>query len=357
MNHLELFAGIGGFRRALDLLTKDKVMCVNTIGYSEIDPKAVMTYKANYNTANEIALGDIVTFTENIDNIKRLPHFDLLTGGFPCQSFSVMGEQSGFDDVERGQMFFKIIDILSICRPKYVLLENVKNLYTHNKGKTLKKIEDELKKLGYNVYYDIFNSVDFHLPQRRNRVIIFATLDFPVDDFCFSADKIKTFFDKRYKSCSILHFENVIDILAQQVEPKYFLSERIKPTILSDGSAGFKSRSDINQKIARTLTASMHKMHRACQDNYYSQDFIDSKGEYNPVQTMNKEELCRLDIRKITPEEAFLLQGFPEDFVKKARCANVGDNALYKQAGNAVSVNTIYAVLYYLVQNNIIKNK
>ena len=113
-------------------------------------------------------------------------------------------------------------------------------------------------------------------------------------------------------------------------------------------------RSDINQVIARTLTASMHKMHRACQDNYYSQDFIESRGKVNLVPISTKEELARLAIRKLTPEEAFMLQGFPSRFATLARKAGVSDGALYKQAGNAVSVNTIYAVLYYLITNQIL---
>ena len=144
------------------------------------------------------------------------------------------------------------------------------------------------------------------------------------------------------------------EILSADVAKKYFLSERIKPTLLADGSANFKSKSDINMSIARPLTATMHKMHRACQDNYYSQDFIESHGKVNPVKTMTKEELAKLPIRKLTPEEAFMLQGFPSEFAVNGRNAGVADGALYKQAGNAVSVNTIYAVLYYLITTHII---
>ena len=109
------------------------------------------------------------------------------------------------------------------------------------------------------------------------------------------------------------------------------------------------SKSEINQIIARPLTATMHKMHRACQDNYYSDGFIQSN---DPMQYLNltftKEELAKQPIRKLTPHEAFALQGFDSNFVDNAQKAKVCDGALYKQAGNAVSVNVIYAVLYYL---------
>ena len=98
----------------------------------------------------------------------------------------------------------------------------------------------------------------------------------------------------------------------------------------------------------------MHKMHRACQDNYYSQDFIESNGEINHVLDYTKEQLAQLDIRKLTPQEAFMLQGFPAQFATNSQNAGVSNGALYKQAGNAVSVNVIYAVLYYLITNNII---
>jgi DNA (cytosine-5)-methyltransferase 1 len=147
----------------------------------------------------------------------------------------------------------------------------------------------------------------------------------------------------------------VLDILNKKVESKYYLSERVKPTILSDGTGGYKSHSEIDQIIARTLTATMNKMHRACQDNYYSDEFLQSGGKNRPSERMNKEELAKIPIRKLTPEEAFMLQGFPADFVKKAREKEVSDGALYTQSGNAVSVNTIYTLLHFLINKGIIK--
>lgn len=357
MRHLELFAGIGGFRRAMDLLAQDHIMDFHCVGYSEIDPQAVKTYCANYHPKadNEIAMGDIVSFTSKTENITNLPDFDLVTGGFPCQTFSMMGKQAGFNE-DRGQMFFHILDILSARMPRYVLLENVKNLKTHDRGRTFARIKSELEALGYNVFTDIFNTALFHLPQTRNRLLIFATTEDLPGSFkeAFSAENIAAVFDKDYKKLGTANYVDVTEILSANVAKKYFLSERIKPTLLADGSANFKSKSDINMSIARPLTATMHKMHRACQDNYYSQDFIESHGKVNPAKTMTKEELAKLPIRKLTPEEAFMLQGFPSEFAVNGRNAGVADGALYKQAGNAVSVNTIYAVLYYLITTHII---
>ena len=355
MTHLELFSGIGGFRRALDLLSLDGVMPFKCVGYSEIDARAKQTYQVNFNVEGETDMGDIVTFTANPANIEALEHFDLLTGGFPCQTFSVMGQQSVFAE-DRGQMFFRIMDIIHVRHPRYVLLENVKNLYRHDNGNTYARIEQELQNEGYHVFPNIFNTVDFHLPQKRSRVIIFATTDDVPNGFkeCYTPENVKALFDKTYKNLSVSHYETTLDVLALHVDSKYFLSKKLKPTILADGSANFKSHSDINQLIARTLTASMHKMHRACQDNYYSQDFIESHGKINHVIDYNKEQLAELNIRKLTPQEAFMLQGFPAEFATKAQNANVSNGALYKQAGNAVSVNVIYAVLYFLIKNNII---
>ena len=362
MRHLELFSGIGGFRRAMDLLTLDGIMSFESAGYSEIDKNAIRTYQAIYHpAANEVQMGDIVAYTKKDDGfaarMDALGDIDLVTGGFPCQSFSMMGNQAGFDDEDRGQMFFRIMDVVDAKNPTYLLLENVKNLYTHDHKNTFQKIYTELKARGYNVFPRLFNSADFHLPQIRNRALIFATQNAVPDGFDdeYTPAAVKALFDRHFRELSTLHYETTLDLLAKEVDRKYFLSDKIKPTILSDGSGGFRSRSDINLIIARPLTASMHKMHRACQDNYYSQDWIDSNGVTNPSIGSTKEELASLDIRKLTPQEAFMLQGFPGDFATTASAAGVADGALYKQAGNAVSVNTIYAVLFYLINTKAIQ--
>jgi DNA (cytosine-5)-methyltransferase 1 len=355
MNHVELFAGIGGFRRAMDLIAHDLDFPIETIAFSEIDDKAVASYNANYDTTEEIPMGDIVSFVRNRKAMRELPRYQLLSGGFPCQTFSMMGDQEGFEE-ERGQMFFRIMDLVNDRHPRYILLENVKNLMNHDKGNTIAVIKRELEEAGYNVRMDVFNSNDFGLPQKRNRVIIFARRRH-LGHFDFSAELVKASFTQiERERCSLCFYNSTIELLDEIVEKKYYLSEKIKPTILSNGSAGFKSKSEIDQVIARPLTATMHKMHRACQDNYYSDLFIQSEGRDKPSERMSKEELARIAIRKLTPKEAFMLQGFSPDFAANAEVVGVSDGAMYKQAGNAVSVNTIYAVMYYLITNRIIRN-
>lgn len=348
MKHIELFAGIGGFRSAMECIEKDFSFPFHCVGFSEIDVNAIKTYKANYDVSTEIEMGDIVSFNSSMSNYDKLD-FDLLTGGFPCQAFSMMGKQKGFED-NRGTMFFQIEKILKAKRPRYVILENVKNLLSHDKGSTFKEIKSRLESIGYNVYYDIFNTMNFKLAQKRSRVIIFATTEKLDSSFIFSSEIINTVFEQNIeKFKSILIQNSVLDVLSKHVDAKYYLSDRIKPTILADGSKNFISKSEINQIIARPLTATMHKMHRACQDNYYSDGFINSE---DPVGYLSfdftKEQLAAQPIRKLTPHEAFALQGFKPSFVDNARKLKVSDGALYKQAGNAVSVNVIYAVLYYL---------
>lgn len=247
------------------------------------------------------------------------------------------------------------MDIVKVKHPMYILLENVKNLMTHDRGKTIRRILQELSAEGYIVHHDVFNTANYGLPQVRNRTIIFARSS-ELGEFDFTTELVSQHFNALERdNCTLSFYNNTIDVLAKKAADKYYLSQRIKPTILSDGSGKFKSNSEIDKLVARTLTASMHKMHRACQDNYYSDMFINSKGEIRPSTWMSKEEQAEIPIRRLTPQEAFMLQGFPSSFASDARKAGVADGALYKQAGNAVSVNTIYAVLSYLIDNNIMR--
>jgi DNA (cytosine-5)-methyltransferase 1 len=358
LKHLELFAGIGGFRRAIDLYCKDNDLISECVGFSEVDKYATLTYKSNFETSNEVEIGDIQEFTSNVSNISSLPDFDLLSGGFPCQAFSMMGEQKGFED-KRGNLFYNIIDILLIKRPKYVLLENVRNIKNHDKGRTYKEIIRSLENdAGYYVTSDVFNTSDFGLPQTRRRIFFFAVrkdiIEKPVN---LNSEIIKNSTSNLNGSTSLKKYKNVLDnLLEKDVDEKYYLSEKIKPTILSNGSKNFKSKSEINQLIARPLTATMVKMHRACQDNYYSDEFLKHPNPSKYIKKdIPKDEQAKHRIRKLTPLEALKLQGFDEDFCLNASKAGVSNHQLYKQAGNAVSVNTVYSIIYYLFEKNLIK--
>jgi DNA (cytosine-5)-methyltransferase 1 len=357
IKHLELFAGIGGFRKAIDMMGADYGIPVECIGFSELDNFALKTYKANFNTNNEIELGDINLFTEDEGRINSLPHFDLLTGGFPCQSFSMMGKKQGFNDA-RGNTFHRIIDIVNAKKPEYIILENVKNLKNHDGGNTFKVIIDTLKNSGYKtVLSDVFNSSNFGLAQTRNRIFIFASRKKMKKEFQFSQNSVLDCFQNNFHKSSVLKQKNIFDVLENNVDSKYYLSNKLKKTILADGSKNFVSRSEINKLTARPLTATMVKMHRACQDNYYSDDFIASKDIDSFIKKeFTKEELYNKAIRKLTPKEALALQGFDVAFHSNAVNAGLSNHQLYKQAGNAVSVNTVYAIMQYLfIEHNLLK--
>jgi DNA (cytosine-5)-methyltransferase 1 len=355
LKHLELFAGIGGFRRAIELFCSDNGIKSECIGFSEIDKYAVQSYKAIHDSHSEFELGDIEKFTSDEKNIKKLPDFDLLSGGFPCQAFSMMGKQKGFED-KRGNIFYSIIDILKVKKPKFLLLENVRNLKNHDKGKTYKEIKRSLTEdAGYDVKSIILDTKNYGLPQTRRRIFLFglkkelvsktiSNIEITEKDIIESSFAING-------STSLNKYNNVLDLLKKQVEEKYYLSDRIKPTILANGSKKFKSKSEINQLIARPLTATMVKMHRACQDNYYSDAFLNSKDPEKYLEKKIPKEIeVKHNIRKITPKEAFLLQGFNTQDHLRASENGVSNHQLYRQAGNAVSVNTVYFLLNHLIK-------
>ena len=155
---IDLFAGIGGIRIPFDELG---YKCVFS---SEMDKAACETYKANF---GEMPAGDITKISA-----ADIPPHDLLLAGFPCQPFSIMGKMKGFSDT-RGTMFFEIERILAYHKPSAVLLENVKQLATHDKGRTLSTILKKLSDLGYFYSYKVLNALDFGLPQKRERIIIY----------------------------------------------------------------------------------------------------------------------------------------------------------------------------------------
>lgn len=348
MRHVELFAGIGGFRQAMRLLTQDGGPQFTCVGYSEIDASALNTYRANFDVANEVSIGDIEAFVSDEGRMDSLAPFNLITGGFPCQAFSMMGAQRGFEDT-RGTLFFSMATLIGRRLPHYLLLENVKNLKTHDSGNTYRVIVQTLENLGYTVLSDIFNTANYGLAQTRNRIYIFATRRRAPRGFQFTEERVREYFNA-LPHPSLLDQTNTLDVLAGDVPNKYFLSTKLKRTILANGSGGFVAKSEIDKPIARPLCATMAKMHRACQDNYFSSRYINSHGTERYLGGVDQSE--GEQIRRLLPEEAFALQGFDPDFVINSRNQfRTADCSLYKQAGNAVSVNVVYAILAYLSDN------
>lgn len=294
MKVISLFAGIGGLDTGF-IENGYEVVWAN-----DIDKYAAQTYQANY--SSPIILGDLNEF-----NLDEIPSADIVIGGFPCQPFSSMGELKGFEDT-RGTLFFRIVELIQNQierghKPKALVLENVRNLKHHDKGKTFKVIKKTLMDLGYKVYDQVLNSSDYGVPQTRNRTFI----------VCFSNSETEFSYPEKTDLTLTLQ-----DVLEHDVDKKYFLSDRILPTILSNGTGGYKAKSEIDLKIARPLCATMAKMHRACQDNYVTQN-----GR----------------VRRLTPRECARLQGFSDDFI-----IPVSDTQAYKQFGNAVTANVSRAV-------------
>lgn len=161
IKYLDMYSGIGGFRSALDALGG-----FECVGFCEIDPYAKRAYETLYDTKGERYFED----ARNIDP-DDLPDIDLICAGFPCQSFSIAGKQRGFDDT-RGTLFFEVARIAAAKRPAFLFLENVRNLLSHDKGRTFETILEVLDDIGYDVSWTVLNSANFGVPQSRNRVFI-----------------------------------------------------------------------------------------------------------------------------------------------------------------------------------------
>lgn len=314
-NTVSLFSGIGGFDLGFEYAG------FNIIWANDFDQFACKTYRENVN--KNIVCGDIRIEKNNI------PSHDVLIGGFPCQPFSTLGKLQGFNDESgRGTLFFEIKEIIRQHKTKVVVLENVKNILNHDKGKTFKKIIHELESLGYVCFHHVFNSADYGVPQRRNRCYIVAFLR----EFFYTPEFV---FPEKQK----LEITTQ-DLLDKDVEEKYFLTPKISKTILGKGTKTYLVSPTIDMPISKTLTATMAKMHRASQDNYVTDD-------------ENYKKHCdntRINIRKLTPNECRKLQGFPDDWVQV-----VSDYQAYKQFGNAVTVNVSYALaktLFKYIEKN-----
>ena len=301
---IDLFAGIGGIRLAYQNLGGK---CVFT---SEWDTYSKKTYEANF---GEIPFGDITKIPE-----KNIPDHDILLAGFPCQPFSIagvskknaLGRAHGFLDETQGTLFFDIARIIKNKKPKAFMLENVKNLISHDKGKTFKVISETLKELGYSLHHQILDGKYF-VPQHRERIIIVG--------FRNSIFKGKETF--QFPKMGVAQFA-IKDILEPEVDEKYTLSNRLW-NYLQEYSKKHKEKgngfgfgmTDLNG-ISRTMSARYYK---------------DKAEILIPQESKNP--------RRLTPRECARLQGFPDTFI-----IPVSDNQAYKQFGNSVVTPLIQAV-------------
>lgn len=303
MKTISLFAGVGGIDLAFEQAGFDIILA------NEIDKYASITYSSNLKS--KMIVDDI----KKIDPLL-LPDFDCLVAGFPCQAFSIAGYQKGFKD-ERGALFFDIVKILQIKKPPIIFLENVKNLLTHNKGQTIQVIFNSLEKIGYHIHYKVLNASKFgNSPQNRERIYIVGFLDQKqYDIFKWPNEVVLT---KR--------ISDIIDFTAK-VDNKFYYTENKYPSIYEEFNKIPQTRNIYQWRrhyirenkscVCPTLTANM------------------GTGGHNVPLVFTD-----FGLRKLTPKECFLFQGFPKDFV----LPNIPLSQLYKQAGNSVCVSVVAAI-------------
>lgn len=323
---IDLFAGIGGFRIAMQNLGGK---CVYS---SEFDVKAQESYLANY---GEMPFGDI-TKPSTKEYIPK--KFDVLCAGFPCQAFSLAGKRLGFKDETRGTLFFEIEDILRKHQPKAIFLENVKGLAIHDKGRTLKTILEHLEDAGYDVVPpQIVNAMDFGVPQHRERIYIIGfkkSLHINISKFKYPEPQ--TTGEKRPK------FRDVMEKNVPSV--KYYLSDVYVETLKRHRSRheaaghGFGYEIiDIDGVANAIVVGGMGRERNLVIDKRLK--------DFTPV-TNIKGEVNREGIRRMTPREWARLQGFPDTFK-----IVVADASAYKQFGNSVAIPAIQATAEKILEH------
>lgn len=323
---IDLFAGIGGFRLALQQLNGK---CVFS---SEIDKFACETYEANF---GEQPYGDITSETVKA-NIPK--NFDILCAGFPCQPFSYAGRNEGFKDKVRGTLFFDVLDVIEQHKPKSFILENVKGLKSHEKGETLDLILKSLEAIGYRLHWKIINSMDFGVPQKRERWYCVGfknetNFEFPVGE----SDRnpiLKDIIDPNENNKSLkltkfelerinFHFENVKNE-AHRVEHDNSIYE----PHTKKGRHGVYSF----QKTDKSLRFHVGDVAKTqIQEAFYS--CLDT---YAPTIIANRVPKLWDIERKLSVLEAKRLQAFPDDFIFP-----VSNNQAYKQLGNSVTTTVV----------------
>lgn len=304
MTFIDLFAGLGGFRLALESLG---AKCVYS---NEWDDPVRQVYANNFGNIPE---GDITKVDEN-----SIPAHDILCAGFPCQPFSISGKQKGFED-SRGTLFFDVARIVKVKRPKVIFMENVKNFATHNGGQTLKVVKNTIEELGYSFHQKVLNAVDYGIPQKRERIyMICFRNDLNINSFSFP----KSFALKRHVEDFLLADETMLeelyvdrpDTYFNGVEDTKYSNKSIRLGIVNKGGQGERIYS--TKGIAITLSAS-------------GGGAFAKTGGY----------LINGRTRKLHPRECARIMGFPDSY---KICEN--KSQAYKQFGNSVVIDVLQLI-------------
>ena len=370
MRFLDLFSGIGGFRFGME---RAGHKCV---GYCEIDKYARASYQAIHDTEGEIDFKDITEVTD--EEFRKLRgEVDIICGGFPCQAFSIAGKQLGFEDT-RGTLFYEIARATEQIKPRYLFLENVRNLLSHDKGKTFVRMLKILDELGYDVEWQVLNSKNFGVPQNRERVFIIGHLRgectyrvFPIGgkDEKFNTDgeinqvgnigKSDNFggnpqVTRVYDINGISPTLNTMQgggrepkILVREATKQGYAVANVGDSINFSHPNSKTRRGRVGKNIANTLLTSDEQCVVLPQIIQKPHGF-NKGGVHNIAPTLTKSsyqennflKIEGVSIRKLTPRECWRLQGFPDWAFDKAQEVN-SNSQLYKQAGNSVTVNVI----------------
>ncbi len=352
MKYLSLFTGIGGFELGIG----PKHEC---IGYSEINKYAEQIYKKHF--PNHTNYGDITKI-----EAANLPDFDLLCGGFPCQSFSIAGKRKGFQDT-RGTLFFDIARILKTKMPRLILLENVKGLLSHDDGNTFKTIIATLDELGYDLQWQVLNSTNFGVPQNRERVFIVGHLRgtarpevFPIGDDSQEASGVQgqhsntlttRYYGGQGNGTYVAEGELDAQDIKQVNQPTHsndrvYSDEGISPTLntmqggrrqpkvlIPEATKKGYAEATVGQSINLSVMGSKTRRGRVS-------DVAQTLDTGMQQHTLTSD----FRIRRLTPVECERLQGFPDGWT-----AGISDSQRYKCCGNAVTVNVIKSIIERLV--------
>ena len=311
---IDLFAGLGGFRLALESLGAE---CVYS---SEWDEPVRKVYSDNF---DEIPDGDITQVDE-----KNIPDHDILCAGFPCQAFSISGKQNGFED-SRGTLFFDVARIVKEKQPKVVFMENVKNFASHDGGKTLDVVRATMENLGYTFFYKVLSAVDFGIPQKRERIyMVCFRNDLNVASFNYP----KPFELQKHVEDFLLSDENMVSHLYVDRPDTYFNGKKdehysnktIRLGIVNKGGQGERIYS--TKGIAITLSAN-------------GGGVFSKTGGY----------LINGRTRKLHPRECARLMGFPDSYI-----ISDSPNQAYKQFGNSVVIDVLQLIAIEIA--NILEN-